>query len=50
MEDDSRVVIYDRNNMVWAARVWWMLRSIGFDTAAVRVLRRLGGEPERGLR
>jgi thiosulfate/3-mercaptopyruvate sulfurtransferase len=33
--DDSRVVIYDRNNMVWAARVWWMLRWIGFDRAAL---------------
>jgi len=33
--DDSRVVLYDGNNMVWAARVWWMLRWIGFDRAAL---------------
>ena len=33
--DDSRVVLYDRMNMVWAARVWWMLRWIGFDNAAL---------------
>lgn len=33
--DDSRVVLYDRNNSVWAARVWWMLRWIGFDRAAL---------------
>ena len=33
--DDSRVVLYDRNSMVWAARVWWMLRWIGFDRAAL---------------
>jgi thiosulfate/3-mercaptopyruvate sulfurtransferase len=33
--DDSRVVLYDRMNMVWAARVWWMLRWIGFDRAAL---------------
>jgi thiosulfate/3-mercaptopyruvate sulfurtransferase len=33
--DDSRVVIYDTNGMSWAARVWWMLRWIGFDQAAL---------------
>lgn len=33
--DDSRVVLYDTNMSVWAARVWWMLRWIGFDNAAV---------------
>lgn len=33
--DDSRVVLYDGYNAVWAARVWWMLRWVGFDRAAV---------------
>lgn len=33
--DDSRVVLYDRTNSVWAARVWWMLRWVGFDRAAL---------------
>ena len=33
--DDTRVVIYDANMSVWAARVWWMLRWIGFDNAAL---------------
>lgn len=33
--DNSRVVLYDANMSVWAARVWWMLRWIGFDNAAV---------------
>jgi thiosulfate/3-mercaptopyruvate sulfurtransferase len=33
--DDSRVVLYDGLNSVWAARVWWMLRWVGFDRAAV---------------
>jgi thiosulfate/3-mercaptopyruvate sulfurtransferase len=33
--DDSRVVLYDGFNSVWAARVWWMLRWVGFDRAAV---------------
>ncbi len=33
--DDSRVVLYDNRGSAWAARVWWMLRWIGFDRAAV---------------
>lgn len=33
--DDSRVVLYDSYSSAWAARVWWMLRWIGFDQAAV---------------
>ena len=33
--DDSRVVLYDGSNSAWAARVWWMLRWVGFDRAAL---------------
>lgn len=33
--DDKRVVLYSSNNPSWAARVWWMLRWIGFDNAAL---------------
>jgi len=33
--NDSRVVLYSSNHSVWAARVWWMLRWIGFDRAAL---------------
>jgi len=33
--DDTRVVIYDSYNSTWAARVWWMLRWVGFDNAAI---------------
>lgn len=33
--DGTRVVLYSRKSMQWATRVWWMLRSIGFDNAAV---------------
>ena len=33
--NDTRVVIYDNMNSAWAARVWWMLRWIGFDDAAL---------------
>lgn len=33
--DDSRVVLYDAMYSAWAARVWWMLRWVGFDRAAI---------------
>lgn len=33
--DDSRVVVYDGSITAWAARVWWMLRWVGFDRAAI---------------
>ena len=33
--DGYRVVLYSRGRLVWATRVWWMLRAIGFDSAAV---------------
>ena len=32
---DSAVVLYDQGMNMWAARLWWMLRSFGFDNAAV---------------
>ncbi|WP_420467753.1 sulfurtransferase [Panacagrimonas sp.] len=32
---DTRVVLYDDMLNIWAARVWWMLRSFGFERAAV---------------
>ena len=33
--DDTRVILYSRKNMQWATRIWWMLRTIGFDNAAI---------------
>ena len=33
--DDSRVVLYDSFLSMFAARVWWMLRWVGFDRAAL---------------
>jgi thiosulfate/3-mercaptopyruvate sulfurtransferase len=33
--DGARVVLYSIGTMMWATRVWWMLRSLGFDGAAV---------------
>lgn len=35
VSDATRVVLYDDNNSMWAARVWFMLRWIGFDNAAI---------------
>jgi thiosulfate/3-mercaptopyruvate sulfurtransferase len=35
VEDGVAVVVYDRNGMMWATRLWWLLRAYGFDDAAV---------------
>jgi thiosulfate/3-mercaptopyruvate sulfurtransferase len=33
--EGARVVLYSIGTMMWATRFWWMLRSLGFDGAAV---------------
>jgi len=33
--DGTRVVLYSRKATQWATRIWWMLRSVGFDNAAI---------------
>lgn len=33
--DGMRVVLYDSRLNMWAARMWWMLRVFGFESAAV---------------
>jgi thiosulfate/3-mercaptopyruvate sulfurtransferase len=33
--DGKRVVLYSIGTPMWATRFWWMLRSLGFDNAAV---------------
>ena len=33
--DDSEVILYDRSGNSWAARIWWMLRTIGFESAKI---------------
>jgi thiosulfate/3-mercaptopyruvate sulfurtransferase len=30
-----RVVLFDRRDTMWAARVWWLLRAFGHDNAAI---------------
>jgi thiosulfate/3-mercaptopyruvate sulfurtransferase len=33
--EDTRAVLYSAGNIMWATRIWWMLRTFGFDRAAV---------------
>ncbi|WP_419912465.1 sulfurtransferase [Hoeflea sp.] len=33
--DQTRVVLYDSFMSIWAARVWWKLKWVGFDRAAI---------------
>ena len=33
--DGTRVVLYDTSGGPWAARVWWMLRWVGYDNVAL---------------
>ena len=33
--DGTRVVLYSVGSVMWAARIWWMLRAFGFDDAAI---------------
>lgn len=35
VRDDSKVVLYNDGMPMWATRVWWMFRSVGFDNVAV---------------
>lgn len=35
IDPDSKVVLYSIGTMMWSTRFWWMLRSLGFDQAAV---------------
>ena len=33
--DGTRAVLYSAGNIMWATRIWWMLRAFGFDAVAV---------------
>ncbi len=33
--NDTRVVLYDSELHMWATRVWWLMRSIGFTNVAI---------------
>ena len=32
---DYYVILYSRNGAQWSARIWWMLRAVGFDRASI---------------
>jgi thiosulfate/3-mercaptopyruvate sulfurtransferase len=53
VSDDSTVIVYDDDSGVWAARIWWLLRSIGHQNVSVlnggvREWLAAGGELEHG--
>ena len=33
--NDTRLILYSRSGNQWSTRIWWMLRSVGFDNAAI---------------
>ena len=35
ISEDMAVVVYDQGHTAWATRFWWLLRTFGFDNAAV---------------
>ena len=35
ISESSRLILYDRLGSMWAARLWWMFRSMGCERAAV---------------
>lgn len=35
VSDESTVVVYSASTMMWATRLWWMFRSVGFDNCYV---------------
>ena len=35
ISESSKLVLYDRSGSMWAARLWWMFRSMGCESAVV---------------
>jgi len=35
VDDNTRIVLYSTTEPNWSARVWWMLRTYGFDNAVI---------------
>ncbi|MEL6404296.1 MAG: sulfurtransferase [Chloroflexota bacterium] len=35
ISNDSQVILYSTTTVMWATRVWWMLRSLGLENVAV---------------
>ena len=32
---DYHIILYSRNGAQWSARIWWMLRAVGFDRVSI---------------
>ena len=35
ISSDTHVILYSRDNIQWATRVWWMLRSVNFHNVSI---------------
>ncbi len=35
IDDSKDVVLYSKGTWYWATRIWWMLRSVGFDRVSI---------------
>ncbi len=35
IDENKKVVIYDERENMWAARLWWMLKTFGFNNAVI---------------
>ncbi len=35
IDNDSYVVLYSSTNFIWATRVWWLLKAVGFNNVAI---------------
>lgn len=35
ISDDTHVILYSRDNIHWATRVWWMLKSVNFHNVSI---------------
>src|SRR4029453_11652090 len=35
VSNDHHVVVYSRTPVIWATRVWWLLRSVGLESVVV---------------
>ena len=35
ISNDTHVILYSRDNIQWATRVWWMLRSVNFHNVSI---------------
>ena len=33
--DPFHIILYSRNGSQWSARLWWMLRAVGFDNVSI---------------